>query len=310
MTGVTEAGAPDSSGTRIPVIRSWCSQVERFAWSNSPHPGRPAAVFFAAEVAALGLRRAPTIAMLPANPLRVPFPPRADRRLDRGLYVADARGTPILTSRVRVVLGSTHLHLGGDGLGPTTSIPLGWIRRVAPVGHGLRVEWRNAITGSDELLSLGVRGVLFYKPKLRDEIVALLGSAAKAAADGAPRGGGAGPAAPVARCEVCDKSSEVTLYPFQRFTGVVVTWSAAPDPRTLCRAHAAPFVRRTILRNAAIGTLGLMGIQALVHAGEILALAARTRAIDASERARLRFASFAVPLGLVALVALLAFASG
>ncbi len=237
-------------------------------------------------------------AMAHPNPLRAPLPSKSERLFDRWLYSAYPDGTARLSSRLRVVVGPSFLHFTPDtGLGPPTSIPLGWIQAIVHIGHGVRVNWDNPITRTHEATYIGVRNLIFYMPKTRDALIALLRERSRAAA-------GQSEAFDRVGCEVCG-SPTVHSYGFMRFTGFVLIGTRAPDPRILCRGHAGRFVRGTVLRNAILGTIGLFGLQALVHAAQVLAFGEETRAITTGERWLLQIASIALPLVFAVSVVLL-----
>ena len=236
------------------------------------------------------------------GPFRQPLARRADRRFDRSIYFADSGGTPILTSRIRVVVGKDYLWLVPSfGMGDATSIPLAWLASATAVGHGLAVQWNNPVAKRAERLMFGVRGVLFYLPKERDRLVELLTSSAKSAV--APN-----LALPTV-CEACGERS-VEYYPLKRITGFLLLGSAQAEPRVLCAKHGSSAVSRTVLRNAFLGTLGPFGLVALRHAAELTELAEAKGAISSEAGSRLRYASVLIPaLQLATVAAFIVFAN-
>lgn len=224
-----------------------------------------------------------------------PLAKRSERVFDRSLYYGDANGTPILTSKVRVVVGADYLWLVPPiGEGRPTSIPLAWVVSAQAVGHGVRVGWHNRAANRQESLMFGVRGILFYQPKERDRLAALLLTGAKSAK--APSA-----EAPLT-CEECGQSP-VDYYALQRFSAFADLAVSQQESYAYCRVHGRKAIRATIFRNAMIGTLGLFGLRALRHASELTEFAVAKELMSPEEAGRLRLASILIPACVVAIFA-------
>ncbi|HSP34646.1 MAG TPA: hypothetical protein VLU46_10055 [Thermoanaerobaculia bacterium] len=134
------------------------------------------------------------------------------------------------------------------------SVPLRWITSVDPLGPGFVVTWRNRLSGEDEGAAFCVRTMFGYNLKKRDELVASVSAAARAAA-ARPEAPAISAARAFPRCQVCH-APEQHVYDFNWLFSVVAFWISKPDRGVLCRTHARRRFRTLATSNLIAGNLG------------------------------------------------------
>lgn len=154
-------------------------------------------------------------------------------------------------SNTNFAIGKDYLWIAFD-----FSVPLAWIREVAPLGPGFVVTWDNPIERREESAAFCIlRTGWGYNTKKRDDLVRRVREAVSQTTF-RPTPETVAVAATASSCQVCP-SRDPRVFDFQWFTSFLVYSINKPDRRVLCLEHGASRFRMVTAYNLVAGNLGV-----------------------------------------------------
>jgi hypothetical protein len=173
--------------------------------------------------------------------------------MSTGVWIARSDGKDSSQGKTRIVADHDYIWFGRD-----LSVPLAWISEVSAVGPGFQVVWEDRTSGTIEAGVFCIRTMFGYNLEKRDQVVSTLGDLVSAVRSvGASQTIAA--AEQTSTCDVCG-SAEASVYDFEWIINVLFYWMRKPGRQVLCKFHANRNLRKEMLSNALLGSLGLPGL--------------------------------------------------